>query len=106
MRHLRSLPPQHILTQADYNALNSILLGALPCVDAATSAWSCAASCKQQQDGLKRLAPSVSRASNLQSCVSDTATAVQSKRFKHQEEDEQEEYSMACGVVLAGSPEE
>lgn len=105
MRHLRSLPTQQTLTAADYDTLKGILLSALPRNHMATSAWSCAATLKRTE-GLKRLSPEAPRGSNMQSCVSETATAVQSKRFRQQEEDDQEEYSMACGVTLMGSPEE
>ncbi|KAF6266717.1 kinase-like domain-containing protein [Scenedesmus sp. NREL 46B-D3] len=82
--------------------------------DTASSAWSAMPlqQQQQQQSGLKRCLPAASRASNMQSYLSDTATmatAVQSKRFRQQvpqqEEDEDQE-SMACGVTLVGSPEE
>lgn len=113
-----SLPAQHMMCTADYDALRRILLshsvGWLHEMhdDTASSAWSAMPLQQQQQIGLKRCLPAASRASNMQSYLSDTATmatAVQSKRFKHlgqqQDEDEEEQESMACGVTLIGSPD-
>jgi hypothetical protein len=117
---LCSLPAQHTMCTADYEALRNILLshtvGWLQEMqdDTASSAWSAMPLQQQQQQiGLKRCLPAASRASNMQSYLSDTATmatAVQSKRFRQreqrQDDDEEEQESMACGVTLVGSPEE
>jgi hypothetical protein len=114
-----SLPAQHTMCTADYKALRNILLshtvGWLHEMqdDTASSAWSAMPLQQQQQQiGLKRCLPAASRASNMQSYLSDTATmatAVQSKRFRQreqqQDDDEEEQESMACGVTLVGSPE-
>jgi hypothetical protein len=114
-----SLPAQHTMCTADYDALRKILLshslGWLHEMhdDTASSASWTAMPLQQQQSGLKRCLPAASRASNMQSYLSDTATmatAVQSKRFRYreqqQEEDEEEQESMACGVTLVGSPDQ
>lgn len=108
MRQLRSLPPKHELTAADYQTFASILSSALSRDDSATSALSSVS--LRCFDGRKRFAPDLSRAgSNMHSTNSDTATvatAVQSRPLKHRKvEDDDEEYSMACGMLMA-SPEE
>lgn len=119
MRQLRSLPPHHVLTASDYQALESILLGALPRAVPAASAWSCAtgkpARKGETATGCKRAAPSTS---GLPSCASDSATALtvdQCKRARREgaghcvvaaAEEDDEGASMVCAAFLAVSPGE
>lgn len=112
LRYLRSLPPQHVPGPADYDRLEGILRGSLRAPAAATSAaWSCAVHTlqqQQQQEALsvcrKRMAPAPSGAS----CMSDTATVVQSKRLRAalQEPDEADECGVSCGPLLSVTPDE
>lgn len=111
MRQLRSLPPQHELTEADYTTFASILRGALVADDTATSAWSSAISLERYVS-TKRPAIEASRAgSNMHSTCSESATAAtacvaQSRQLKQAKlDDDHEEFSIACGLLIA-SPDE
>lgn len=103
MRHLRSVPPKQHPSAADYAVLRDILKSALvPSTAAASSAWSSDMSMLQLPQstapavGSKRPAHAPSAASNMFSCMSE---AVQSKRIKCLQQEEDDTTSMATGLV-------
>lgn len=110
MRHLRSAPPRQHPAAADYSILQDILQSAAAPLSApASSAWSCDVSVLQVQPAAaattvvsskKRPAPTLSAASNLVSCMSETATIMHPKRVKLcPQQDEDDGISMATGLV-------
>ena len=103
MRHLRSVPPKQHPSAADYAVLHDILKSALvPSTATASSAWSSDVSMLQLPQsvapaaGKKRPAQAPSATSNLFSCMSE---AVQSKRIKCLQQEEDDTTSMATGLL-------
>jgi hypothetical protein len=105
MRHLRSVPPKQHPTAADYMVLHDILKSVLVPAAACSSAWSSEASMLQMQQSAvpmsyrKRAAPAPSAASNMVSCMSESATIMQPKRLKCQQQDDDDGTSMMTGLL-------
>jgi hypothetical protein len=105
MRHLRSVPPKQHPTAVDYMVLHDILSSVLVPAAAGSSVWGSETSILQLRQSAvpagyrKRAAPAPSAASNMVSCMSETATIIQPKRIKCQQQDDDDGTSMMTGLL-------